>query len=238
MTRPLRFIRFLVVAALAATLTHAAKTPPRPLVTFAPEYPVELLDELLEGKVVVEMIISTEGRVKNPVIKSSDHDAFTRETLKVLDAWEFEPAKRDGVPVNQRVNLPFNFKPDPTDLLNKRLGRNVYVRLGQAPVPLEELRRPLKAIGQWSSVYPAAMQGSGEEKTVRVQFVVGGDGKTYNPELLDNVDAIWAMAAIATVVGMEFEPVQQKGKPVSVLVIQDVLISEGQPSSVETDKES
>ncbi len=219
----------LVFALLMSVRLFAADTPPKPLLTVAPDYPTELLNEPMEGRVLVEMVISAEGRVENPVIKSSDHDAFSRETLKALAAWEFEPGTKDGEPVARRVNLPFDFKPNPTDLLNRMLGRQVYVRFADPPIPMRELGQRPRPTVRPRPMYPQSKEGSGEEVRVRMRFVIGQDGATYNPELLDDVEKVWAIPAIATVAAMKFEPMKKDGELVSVLVTFPVLISENPP---------
>lgn len=219
-------LRRLALMILIAIPLAAEKTPPKPTLTVAPDYPTELMDDPIEGKVVIAMVINAEGRVEQPEVKSSDHEAFSREAIKAVQTWEFEPATLDGEPVPQRVNLPINFKPSKADLLNKVLGRRVYVNFSEPSIPLRELRQRPRPIERRRPNYPPSKVGSGEEMQVRIRFIIGKDGATYNPTPMDEVEQIWALPAIATVAAMKFEPIKHQGELVLVEVEFPVLLTE------------
>jgi peptide/nickel transport system substrate-binding protein len=64
------------------------------------------------GKVVVRVMVGTDGKVKSAVVISSfGNPACEEAALAAARQWEFDPAKKDGVPFEQNMAIPFTFKP-------------------------------------------------------------------------------------------------------------------------------
>lgn len=85
-----------------------------PLLAPAPAYPREALRDGITGQVVLELLVGIDGRVLAArVVGSSGNrqlDAAARET--VLRQWRFQPATRDGQPVQALGRLPIVFSLD------------------------------------------------------------------------------------------------------------------------------
>lgn len=65
-----------------------------------PPYPPALIRAEIEGEVTVRVTIGPDGRVKRIDKISADHDAFFEATRRhALRVWRFEPATRDGRPI-------------------------------------------------------------------------------------------------------------------------------------------
>ena len=85
-------------------------TPPAPVIRAArfarnaslqPSYPTIMLRAEIEGSVTVRVHIDTNGRVIEVQRVHADHDAFFDATRRhALRNWRFEPATRDGRPVD------------------------------------------------------------------------------------------------------------------------------------------
>lgn len=71
-------------------------------------YPEELNG--VEGRVIVEFIVSRFGEVKYPVITRSLHYAADREAIRAVKEMKFKPGILDGVPVESKYTLPLTFK--------------------------------------------------------------------------------------------------------------------------------
>lgn len=84
---------------------------PDALVEVAPQPPDQLGAHATEGKVVVDYYIDTEGRVRMPLIVSSDDAAFSQSVLLAITEWRYAPPKKEGVPVLTRVWRQFDFRP-------------------------------------------------------------------------------------------------------------------------------
>jgi protein TonB len=61
------------------------------------------------GTVYVIFIVSTEGRVQDPVVQKSSNPLFNEAALSAIKRWRFEPGKRNGRPVSFRMRVPITF---------------------------------------------------------------------------------------------------------------------------------
>ncbi|MBC3940746.1 energy transducer TonB [Sphingomonas albertensis] len=83
---------------------------PRYAADFQPGYPSEERRAEREGKVVVRVLVGTDGRVKQVERVSATTEAFYRATLdRALATWRFKPATRDGVPVEAWRSMSLTF---------------------------------------------------------------------------------------------------------------------------------
>ena len=226
----LQFGRLVAALLLSSALTAgAARTSPSPISGPVPIYPPALAEEGKVGTVTVEFSVGLDGRTRDPVVKSSDDPAFTAAALTALEAWTFRPGTKDGEPVEMRVALPFQFKPSPADQLNRLLKRKVFTELNAEIIEVKDLGERPKPTKRVKPMYPRSKQGSNEDVTVRVRFVIGPDGLTYNPEVLSEPPADFVVPALITVSGMQFKPVLKDGKPVYVRMTMPLKFTEFQP---------
>ena len=86
-----------------ATLRYAAASPP--------PYPVRALRAGAEGTVLLEVLVDTDGRpLEVTIARSSSHRELDRAALRhVLAHWRFQPALRDGHPVQAVGLVPIGF---------------------------------------------------------------------------------------------------------------------------------
>lgn len=80
------------------------------IVEISPMQPDRLGAVAREGKVVVEYFIDPEGRVRMPLVLSSDDEAFTKAVLMAITEWRYATPTRDGQPVLARVAREFKFQ--------------------------------------------------------------------------------------------------------------------------------
>jgi protein TonB len=87
-------------------------TPPRLLYRVPPEYPAEAEKKQLEGYVVVKVLISTVGDVKEVEIVAAQPEGYFEEAVvDALGGWRFSPAKdKDGNPYEVYDRFKINFK--------------------------------------------------------------------------------------------------------------------------------
>lgn len=99
-----------VVAKRVATMKPAA---PKPFFGSMPAYPAALRQTGLKGTAVVTMLITAQGRVRDPVVERASEPPFGQEALTAVRQWRFLPRVVDGQPVETRVSMPFAFDPPP-----------------------------------------------------------------------------------------------------------------------------
>ena len=108
-----RRLTFLLLAG-AAALSDMAATAQTPCVPQRPRYihepqgvfPFTMLDTGIEGRVVVQVLIGTDGLPKNvDVAQSSGHAAFDAEAVQAVSRSRWQPMPCEAV-----VRVPIDFK--------------------------------------------------------------------------------------------------------------------------------
>jgi TonB family protein len=98
---------------VAKRIATAKQSMPKPFFGSMPAYPAALQQAGLKGKAVVNMLVSAQGKVLDPVVESASEPPFGEEALAAVRQWRFLPRVVDGQPVETRVSLPFAFDPPP-----------------------------------------------------------------------------------------------------------------------------
>jgi periplasmic protein TonB len=76
-----------------------------------PIYPEVLSRQNLEGRVLLLIKVSPDGRaIEVRIANSSGHAAFDREAVKAVRHWRFTPAKAMGIAVFSEVEVPIVFQ--------------------------------------------------------------------------------------------------------------------------------
>ena len=75
-----------------------------------PEYTKEARDAKIEGTVVLETEIHTDGRAHNTRVVRSLYPGLDQNAIDAISQWKFEPGKKDGEPVAVRATIEVNYK--------------------------------------------------------------------------------------------------------------------------------
>lgn len=75
------------------------------------KYPPEAISAKEQGRVIVQFIVTKEGKVTNPVIVKSISPLLDKEAIRVITEMpDWKPGKQRGVPVNVKYAMPIAFK--------------------------------------------------------------------------------------------------------------------------------
>ena len=85
-------------------------TPPHPLLIVNAEYNERARREKIQGVVVVQCDIGTDGRPHNDQILSSVDKSLDQATLRAISLYRFEPAQKDGHAVAARIKIEMSFR--------------------------------------------------------------------------------------------------------------------------------
>ena len=77
---------------------------------FPPEYPHQARARNMEGRVLLRVLIDTEGRAKDIEVLESSHPAFTKAARKSAQRSRYIPLMHHGRPEDAWVLIPFQFK--------------------------------------------------------------------------------------------------------------------------------
>jgi len=87
--------------------------PPSALRKVDPVYDLSAAEDRIEGKVQLSAVIHTDGYVYGIALLRGVDSRLDNSAIAALRKWEFEPARRDGVPVDVDVvfEIPFRLRP-------------------------------------------------------------------------------------------------------------------------------
>ncbi len=89
---------------------------PEAVVQVAPVFPFALKRDRVEGRVVVEFVVDTDGRVVGAAAVESSHPGFEEAAVTGVGRWKFRPGQKNGRPVNTRMRVPILFRLANTEL--------------------------------------------------------------------------------------------------------------------------
>lgn len=97
---------------LEAVVFEAGETDEDPIVISTPPitYPARAREMGVQGVLIIEIVIGTNGRVEKVDVLKSPHQIISQEAQKTVMRWRFKPAKNKGVPVKVRVRNEINFQ--------------------------------------------------------------------------------------------------------------------------------
>ncbi|KXU35590.1 hypothetical protein AXK11_00655 [Cephaloticoccus primus] len=82
---------------------------PQPRFRVQPQYPFEMRRAGVEGEVLVEFIVDSNGEVRNPFIVRSSQRDFEQSAIQAVSKWKFRPGRKGGRNVNTRVQQLLSF---------------------------------------------------------------------------------------------------------------------------------
>lgn len=75
------------------------------------KYPKEAMNKNLEGKVVVNFQIKSDGKIDNVKVRESKHESLDNEAIRVIKAMPlWKPGLQDGTTVEVNYSLPIMFQ--------------------------------------------------------------------------------------------------------------------------------
>ena len=98
----------------APHVASADLTGPSPIKKSDPRYPTELINEHVEGEVVLYAVIRADGSVDSVELVRGLDEQLDNNAMEALTQWKFKPASRQGTPIDLEaiVHIPFHA---PTD---------------------------------------------------------------------------------------------------------------------------
>jgi TonB family protein len=94
----------------AARVTSSDLEGPAPLKKSDPKYPPTLINEHVEGEVVLYAVIRADGSVDSVELVRGLDEQLDANAMSALSQWKFRPASRQGTPVDLEaiVHIPFH----------------------------------------------------------------------------------------------------------------------------------
>jgi protein TonB len=82
---------------------------PVPVLKVDPKYPQTLIEEHVEGEVILYGVIRPDGAVDSIQLVKGIDEQLDANSITAFSQWKFEPATREGqpVPLEAIVHIPF-----------------------------------------------------------------------------------------------------------------------------------
>lgn len=191
------------------------RSPPKVLKQTRPDYPMALRRAGLRGEVVLDFEVDTDGRVRNPVVVTSNSPAFDEPAITALRQWTFQPAQQNGKPVKAKLRVPIIFELGGG-------GRDAYQvqeKVDQKKLP-EELRydTPAKIIGAMVPIYPYELRRTEVRGTAKAVMIIDTRGRVTEVKIVTAERPEFGLALVAALEGFAFDPALKNGKPVMHMV--------------------
>ena len=85
-------------------------TAPKPIYTPQPEYTDEARREKINGSVVLTMVVTADGRVRDVKIFKGLDRGLDKQAIAAVHTWRFEPGTRNGKPVAVQLSTEVTFR--------------------------------------------------------------------------------------------------------------------------------
>jgi protein TonB len=76
-----------------------------------PAYPLQLMRENVHGTVILYGVIHSDGSVGNVKVLRSVDERLDRFASEAVAQWKFEPATKNGTPVDVEATFQIPFRP-------------------------------------------------------------------------------------------------------------------------------
>ena len=184
-------------------------TMPAVVTEVKPSYTAETVRSRVQGSVMLEAVVNTDGTVGEIRVVRGLHPALDESAQAALKQWRFRPATKDGKPQPVRVDVELTFT---LRASGPKLGSaQVYVA-GQ-----EGLRMPV-VLSEVKPAYTAEAKQAGIEGTVELETVVLPDGKPGDTRVVRSLDPGLDREAMRALYAWRFTPGTKDDKPVPVQV--------------------
>jgi len=84
--------------------------PPKLLSGHAPIYPISQVRERKSGSATIGFIIDTQGKTRDLRVIAADYPFFGSHAILAVQQWQFEPARKNGLPVEVREKVTFDYR--------------------------------------------------------------------------------------------------------------------------------
>jgi TonB family protein len=213
-----------VILSAPGGLRERVFVPARAITQVQPRYPLEALRVRAPGMVLLDLVVDTEGKVREVKVRRASADVFAAAATEAVRQWRFAPALNDGTPVQTRIRLPVRFALTLDDKAKDDAvggGKGVTVKEKGDPSKLPEHLRfdtPPKVWTLEQPVYPYAHLAKSTKGSAQVAVVVGPDGKVAAAKVVQASSPEFGFALLAAVEQFQYEPAIKDGDPTATMV--------------------
>jgi TonB family protein len=205
-----------------------------------PAYPKALRRYGNIGAVKTSFVINKDGTVKDIQVLSSAHPLLEAAAVSAILKSIWEPAKRQGEPVEMRVVQPLSFSLEnpPGSLLAFEgvLPFNIPAKPSEKLQPELQYDKPPVVKVAAASVYPYELLKQRVKGKATISFMIDPDGRVRQTQVLSATHADFGAATEAMMQSWQFEPAMRRGEPIfSVFKMEHVFDEDERDSWIDDD---
>lgn len=190
--------------------------PPQVISRVPPVYPYDQRRAGLQGEVLLEYVVRSDGRIDNVFVVRSNNPWFERPAIDAVLKWKFKPALKGGKPVNTRMQQPILFQLDGG-------GENLWhLKKGRAQKdapPQFQWDDPPVPVSTAFPVYPFEALRDGKNGKTKINFAIDDKGRIASAHVVEATTPEMGQAALAMIDTWRFKPGKKKdGTPCGALV--------------------
>lgn len=176
-------------------------------------YPAEAKEQGIEGKVMVEFVVGSDGSIQDVMIQKGIGYGCDKEAKRVVESMPlWNPGEKDGKNVRVQFVLPIQFSLDG----EKTADTTVFTVVEQMPKYPGGEKAMLSYLSN-NITYPATAKKEGIQGRVFVNFIIEKDGRVSEVKILRGIGGGCDEEALRVVSSMpDWEPGMQSGKAVRV----------------------
>lgn len=182
-------------------------------------YPYELLLANKRGMAEVALLVAPDGLTREIRVRGASEPAFGLALAAAMEAWEFEPAMKNGEPSGALLARGQEFKIDGEDrLVSDGTRRLLRILSSENPAivelaALDAVPAPLERV---APVFP--QKHAGKDGGTEIEFIIDREGNVHLPRILSATEPEFGWAAATAVVRWKFEPPRMAGQPADARV--------------------
>jgi len=203
--------------------------PPKPILTAAPVYPIDLLRSHTTGKAFVTFAIDPQGGTQVIKVEQASLPEFGAATEAMIASWRFEPATKEGAPCWALISKEQDFDKYGSDFPPNDSAERLLSALKKTPCPIvvnaHELDEEPKVRFQPGPAVSDALRKANVGARAVIEFIVDHAGHAQLPRIVSATDPEFGWAAATAVARWQFTQPVKNGKPVDVFVQVPVVYS-------------
>jgi len=194
-------------------------TPPKIRYVAPLVYPRDKLAAGVDGTARLNVLLGPDGKVHVVKVLASSNEEFGYAAKASLEAWRFEPARKNGQPSWALFSYEQKFDDaDREARVNDSAQHLLQLVTSGAPgiATLKDLDAPLVPRYRPTPVYPPELKDAGVGGNARIEFLVDRDGAAQLPRVLSADNPQFGWAAVTAVSRWRFDPPLRNGRAVDV----------------------
>jgi TonB family protein len=166
----------------------------------------------IQGKVIAEGVITSEGIVREPVIVESSNPALEKLVIEAILKYRFKPLlTRPDKPAPGRYRQTFDFGLAGID---ERVSKyDLPKKADHLPIEFQDDTLPVVKVAA-PVVYPFNLLKGNISGSAKVTVIVDPDGDVQKVEIQEATHPEFGLATRGMMQSWEFEPATKNGKPV------------------------